>query len=193
METESETAIARWDFQYGEENMGSDRLRVFGERGRVIFAGRREDVHTMLRALDVFPLPSYTEGLSISLLEAASAGLPIVATAVGGNVEAIKDARNSLLVPPGGPIALARGLERMLDHSGEVLKMGRRAAVTVRSDYSLEEMVRSVEDVYAKFLEKARRKDTSHRASPETMSRWMKYARRETDAGAQSMVQQQPG
>ncbi|HNR92762.1 MAG TPA: glycosyltransferase, partial [Dokdonella sp.] len=68
---------------------------------RVFLLGDRSDVDVLLRGLDVFVLPSMTEGYSIALLEACASALPIVATMVGGNGEIVRDGVNGLLVPPG--------------------------------------------------------------------------------------------
>lgn len=84
-----------------------------GLEDRVLFAGARDDVPTLLSAFDVFALPSNSEGLSIALLEAMAAGLPIVATAVGGNPELISDGRTGWLVAADDPEALAAALRHV--------------------------------------------------------------------------------
>ena len=80
----------------------------------VIFTGERPDVFELLGAMDVFVLSSVTEGYSIALLEASAAGLPIVATDVGGNSEIVSDALTGLLVPAKNPEALAKALLTMV-------------------------------------------------------------------------------
>lgn len=86
---------------------------TLGVREAVHFCGDRCDVPELLPAFDVFALSSRSEGYSISLLEACAAGLPIVATDVGGNGEIVKPDVNGLLVAPGDPKALAAALVRM--------------------------------------------------------------------------------
>lgn len=119
---------------------------------RVLFTGRRDDVQEALEALDVFVLPSHAEGLSIALLEAASSGRGIVATAVGGNPEVIEDGLSGLLVPPRDPRALAAGLAQVLDAPRAATEMGRRAAAGVRAGFSAQGMVEQIEDLYADLL-----------------------------------------
>ena len=66
----------------------------------VHFLGQRQDVPDLLNAMDIFVLPSYSEGVSLALLEAMAAGLPVIATAVGGLPEVVTDGDNGLLIPP---------------------------------------------------------------------------------------------
>ena len=91
-----------------------DDARSLGLMDRVIFAGSRDDVAELLPAFDVFALSSRNEGLPISLLEAMTAGVPCVATSVGGVPEVIDDGNEGLLVPPGDGIALADALSTLL-------------------------------------------------------------------------------
>lgn len=84
-----------------------------GERVRLL--GERDDVPRVLRALDVFVLPSVAEGMSNTLLEAMATGLPVVATRVGGNPELVDDGVTGLLVPRRAPRALAAAIARYLD------------------------------------------------------------------------------
>lgn len=84
--------------------------RDLGIRDRVVFAGRRHDVPNCLAASDIFVLPSLSEGTPLSILEAMRAGLPVVATRVGGIPEIVEDGRSAFLVPSGNPQALAEAL-----------------------------------------------------------------------------------
>jgi glycosyltransferase involved in cell wall biosynthesis len=83
-----------------------------GMTGAFVLAGFRADLDRFLPHLDLFVLPSYTEGLPNVVLEASAAGVPVVATAVGGTPEVIDDAASGWLCPPGDPEALAA---RLLD------------------------------------------------------------------------------
>ncbi|HVY61832.1 MAG TPA: glycosyltransferase, partial [Planctomycetota bacterium] len=90
----------------GPERARIEAAAAEGE-ARLLLLGPRDDVPAVLRALDVFALPSLSEGLSNTLLEATATGLPCVASRVGGNPEVIRDGANGLLVPSGDVDALA--------------------------------------------------------------------------------------
>src|SRR5205085_7777611 len=75
--------------------------------GSFVLAGFRHDLDELIRQLDLFVLPSYTEGLPNVVLEAFAAGVPVVATSVGGTPEIVQHERSGLLVPPGDASALA--------------------------------------------------------------------------------------
>jgi glycosyltransferase involved in cell wall biosynthesis len=87
--------------------------RSLGLGDRVRFLGFREDVVPLLRAADLFVLSSYLEGLGTSVLDAMAAGLPVVATAVGGVPEIVQADMTGLLVPPKDPGALAAAMGRL--------------------------------------------------------------------------------
>lgn len=117
-------------------------------RRRVHFLGAREDVAQLLPALDVFALPSLTEGLSIALLEACAAGLAIVATDVGGNPEIIKDGCTGLLVPADDHEATRAALEALLNDEALRACLGTAARSWVRANASIEAMKRSHDRFY---------------------------------------------
>ncbi len=86
-----------------------------GLTGRFVFAGHRRDVAELMAGADVVAIPSYTEGLPNVALEAGAAGIPVVATAVGGVPEAVLDGLTGYLVPPGDASALAQRVRDLLD------------------------------------------------------------------------------
>lgn len=126
--------------------------RELGLEGRVIFAGYRDDVPELLADITVSVLPSLSEGLSNTLLESMAAGVPVVATAVGGTPEAIEDGVHGLLVPPGDPEALARGIVRMLDDRRLLRRLGRAARERVAKRFSVDRMVSDTDALYERTL-----------------------------------------
>jgi len=112
------------------------RAAVAPLAGRVVFAGRVEDVSGWLRASDVFVFPSLFEGLGISLVEALACGLPAVGSRTGGIVDVIDDRRSGWLAPPGDAPALEAALRALLDDEAARAEMGRagRADMVARFD-----------------------------------------------------------
>src|SRR5262249_58009302 len=94
---------------------------------RVIFTGQRQDVPEILRDVDIVVHPSLTEGLSNVILEAMAAGVPVVATRVGGNPELVEDGQTGFLVPVHDVKAIANGICRLLDEPSMARAFGERA------------------------------------------------------------------
>lgn len=124
------------------------QVQTMGLQGHVILAGQRHDVGALLGALDVFALPSQTEGLSIALLEACATGLPVVATRVGGNTEIIADEVTGLLIPADDNDALKDALLRMLADPALRSRLGHAAARWVKEHASLDALTQSYDLVY---------------------------------------------
>ncbi len=120
--------------------------------GRVHFAGHQQDVRPYLAAADVFALPSLTEGSPNVILEAMAAGLPIVATRVGGVPETVIDGESALLCQAGegGEVELAAALERVLGPDeeaatlGEGLRVGARARLALFTPEAYEASLRRI-------------------------------------------------
>jgi glycosyltransferase involved in cell wall biosynthesis len=121
---------------------------------RVRFLGMRDDVYELLAGFDVFAMSSRFEGLPIALLEAMSAGVPPVATAVGGIPEVVRTGQEGLLVPPADATALADALQRLLDHPELRREMG-AAARERAAAFDLAGAVRSTEHVYDRVMGRA--------------------------------------
>lgn len=115
---------------------------------RVRFLGERTDVARLLGAMDLFTLPSRTEGTSLTLLEAMATGLPVVATAVGGTPEVVEDGRSGRLVPASCPPLLAEALGSVLAEPAGAAEMGRAGREIVQSRYSLDAMVHRYAGLY---------------------------------------------
>lgn len=119
-----------------------------GVRGAVSFLGTRGDVPDLLSAFDVFALPSRIEGLGITLVEAMAAGLPTVASRVGGIPEVVIDGETGRVVPPGDAEALSQALSWMLENRDRARAMGEAGRRRAADEFSLERMVRRYEAIY---------------------------------------------
>ncbi|HUR33058.1 MAG TPA: glycosyltransferase [Vicinamibacterales bacterium] len=118
----------------------------------ITFAGHVEDVAARLRNADVFTLPSESEAFPNAVLEAMAAGLPVVATAVGGIKEVVEHHRTGLLVEPRNPLALADALCRLFTAPHEARALAAAGRAVVESRYSFERMVASIEHLYDQQL-----------------------------------------
>jgi glycosyltransferase involved in cell wall biosynthesis len=104
------------------------RVEELGLADVIFITGERADAADLMAAADLFVLSSSWEALPVTLLEAASLGRPIVATAVRGVVGTIRDGSNGLLVAPDSPIALADGIAAVLDDASLATKLGEGAS-----------------------------------------------------------------
>ena len=101
------------------------RVAALGLSDRFVMPGFRTDLDSLIAAADVVVLPSFTEGLPNVALEASAAGVPVVATAVGGTPEVIADGATGFLVPPGRPDAIAEKLIHLLNDADLRSRLGR--------------------------------------------------------------------
>src|SRR5439155_23841531 len=130
----------------------ADRL---GLSQRLVFTGFRLDVPELLSEVTVSVRPCVSsEGLSNALLESMAAGVPVVATRVGGNPEVVQDGRTGLLVPPRDPHALANAISRLLEDPGLARRFGRAGRDRVAEHFSIEQMVSKTERLYLGLLER---------------------------------------
>ena len=123
---------------------------------RVRFSGEQPDPRPWLHALDVFALASDVEGLPVAALEAMAAGLPVVATSVGGTPEVVSDEVTGLLVPRGDPAALAAALDSLLADRDRAAVMGARARDRACAEFDARRMVSEINELYRSRLEDRR-------------------------------------
>jgi glycosyltransferase involved in cell wall biosynthesis len=116
------------------------------------FLGYREDIPQILSALDVFVIPSTSEGFSIATIEAMAMKVPVVATRSGGPSEIIEDRKSGLLVPPGNPHELSEAIIKMLNCQSAVEKYIDRAYSTVITKFPLHSMIGTYERLYWEVL-----------------------------------------
>lgn len=130
--------------------------RELGVADRVAFLGRRHDVPRLLASCDLFVLPSLWEGLPLSVLEAMAAGVPVVATSIGGTDEVVRDGETGVGVPPGDSPALAAAVRRLLGDPAEARRLAAGGRRLVRERYSAAAMADGVQRVYTEVLDERR-------------------------------------
>ena len=128
------------------------RVRARQVSAALTFSGHREDIAAQLADADIFALPSLSEAFPNAVLEAMAAGLPIVASDVGGIPEAVAHDRTGLLVRPGDPAALAHQLLRVMTEPGLAARLGRAARTAAETRYSFERMVAAFDACYTAAL-----------------------------------------
>jgi len=130
------------------------RLRALaadlGDRFR--FLGIRHDVPEVLRTLDVFVLTSDYEGAGIGVMEAMSAGVPVVATRAGGAEEIVEDGREGYLVPTGDVQAMADRVVDLLDNDEERERMGRAGVARARREFPIARSVNRLDAIYRSLM-----------------------------------------
>lgn len=127
-----------------------------GVADRVELAGWHARPRLRLPELDVFCLPSRSEGFPLSVVEAMLAGLPVVATRVGSVAEAVADGRTGLLVDPGDVAGLTAALGRLRD-AGLRARLGAAGRELARASFTVDRMARAYQDLYAELLSSPRR------------------------------------
>lgn len=133
-----------------------DMLQGAGLAHLAWLPGARDDIPDIMQAIDVFVLPSRNEGISNTILEAFASGLPVIATAVGGNVELVEDGVTGRLVPSGDMAALVQALLFYLDAPARIAEHGASARRQAEQRYSIPVMADAYAAVYDKTLARRR-------------------------------------
>jgi glycosyltransferase involved in cell wall biosynthesis len=137
---------------FGEGTQRSTLERLIanaGLAGRFVLPGFRSDLDQLLPSADLFVLPSFTEGMPNVLLEAGAAGVPVVATAVGGTPEVVAHGRTGYLVPPDDPEPLARRILDLLSDESLRGQMGQAAREHVRAHFTFEAQAQAYGRLFA--------------------------------------------
>ncbi len=129
-----------------------ERVRSRNLDGCFSFVGFQNKPIDFLGRMDAFVLPSLSEGLSSAILSAMAAGLPVVATQVGGIPELIHSADHGILVPPGNPRALADGLVWMAEHPEEAFRMGQNNRRRMEERFTLARKITETEELCQALL-----------------------------------------
>jgi glycosyltransferase involved in cell wall biosynthesis len=135
-----------------EERALRDKARSMGIEPYVIFAGYRQDIHRCYATMDVSALTSFSEGLSITLLESMGCGIPVVATRVGGNPEVVSDGCTGYLVPPGDVAAFADRTIRLLRDREMRKRMGEEAKRRVERHFRIQDVASRYLEIYGGLL-----------------------------------------
>jgi len=138
----------------GEGEMRDELTRMIHELGlerHVLLPGFRPDVLSLLKTFDVFVMPSITEGLGTSILDAMACGKAVVASAVGGIPEVVAPEETGLLVPARNPTALAAGVVRLLGDRALAERFGAAGRARVEQRFTAERMVQETLDVYRRL------------------------------------------
>jgi len=117
--------------------------------------GERQDIPEILRGFDCFVLPSISEGVSNTILEAMASSLPIIATNVGGNPELVDNGKTGQLVPSGDPDALAAAIIEYADNQKAAVQAGKLARQTVEQRFSIDSMVSAYCALYDSLTKKS--------------------------------------
>ncbi len=139
----------------GDGNIRPDLMtqaRDLGVSENVVFLGHREDTDELLQAVDIFVLPSLSEGIPMALLEAMGASRAVVASRVGGIPETIEDGFEGFLVEPMDVDSLAERCRRLIESPDVARKMGEQARKRVERDFSATAMADRVASVYKELL-----------------------------------------
>ncbi|PQO41348.1 glycosyltransferase family 4 protein [Blastopirellula marina] len=136
-----------------------ERIASLGLQGRVFLPGVFDDVSDLLDAADLFLLPSHEEGMSLSLLEAMAAGLPVIATDIPGNRQLVEAGRNGLLFPVDDVTALAEEIANVIHQPEAAARLGEAARAEVTEKYSLAAAATRHLELFATLREAKRRAD----------------------------------
>jgi glycosyltransferase involved in cell wall biosynthesis len=147
---------ARWKLLVVGDGSERPRLEEFiaaqGLQSAAVFTGARQDVPRLLKAMNVFALPSLSEGMPITVLEAMAARLPVVATNVGALPTLVADGVTGWLVAPQQPEALAAKLSWLWQHHAQAIAFGAAGRQKVEREYGMDVMLRRYAELYHSVL-----------------------------------------
>jgi glycosyltransferase involved in cell wall biosynthesis len=123
-------------------------VREYGISDIVVFPGYMDNACKILKYFDIFVISSLTEGMPITLLEAMRAGMPIVATAVGGIPEALEGGKYGILVPPGNERVLAKSIVELYENNLLREELSRKTKIRFQEEFTVEKMEETYRAVY---------------------------------------------
>ena len=150
--------------------ISSEELAAAGRRGRIVFAGSRDDMEDVYRGFDLFVLPSHREGFPRSAMEAAATGLPVIATDIRGCRQVVSHGKTGLLVPLHDPVRLASAIEELVVDSALRRRMGTAGRRKAEAEFDDRAVVSKTLEAYERVLTPAtssrRRRTPSSAARP---------------------------
>src|SRR2546422_7013090 len=163
----------------GEQRKEFERqVEELGLQRNFLFLGRRGDIPEILACCDVAVLPSKAEGLPNAVLEYLAAGLPTIASNVGGNAEIIKDGVRGLLVPSQDSEALAAAVLRLLRNPELARRLAKDGREYVHQNFSFERLIKQVDNLYTELLQRRKaRKQVRNRAAKNRWKRLVSMSR----------------
>ena len=117
----------------------------------IIFTGFQKDTENWMPVLDVFVLPSLTEGTPMALLEAMACGIPVIASAVGGVPKLIESGKNGILIQPAKPQEIKNALIMLYKNNSLLKSLSNEAQKTIISKYDINDWVGKIENEYLKI------------------------------------------
>ena len=136
----------------GDGELADDLKAQAADLTNVQFMGTRTDISEILNASDIFILPSDLEALPTVLIEAGAAGLPVVASDVGGVGEIVQDEETGLLIPPRNPSALAEKIAVLAENPERMTQMGQAAFERVNANFTLQKQAESLSALYRSLI-----------------------------------------
>jgi glycosyltransferase involved in cell wall biosynthesis len=127
------------------------KTRILHLEERLFWVGAQTNIPDWLSLLDVFVLPSQWEGISLALLEAMAAGVPVVATSVGGTPEVLTNGVNGLLVPPSDTEALAAAIFKLLENPLLCKELGQSGKIHCQNNYDIDLIVKKIDSLYRRY------------------------------------------
>ncbi len=129
-----------------------DQVKELALHDNVIFAQFQRDIPAFLEAMDIVVLPSLHEGLPLTAIEASAMAKPVIATAVDGTPEVVRDGTTGVLVPPAAPDALAHAVLTLLQRPDLAFQYGTAAHAWVRQQYDIQHQVDETERLYLELI-----------------------------------------
>jgi glycosyltransferase involved in cell wall biosynthesis len=152
--------------KHNPSRISENQIRAWEREGVIEWWGHRDDMATVLASAQVVVLPSYREGLPKVLLEACACGRPVIATAVPGCREIVRNGENGFLIPPKDPETLAKAIAVLLKNPALRIRMGNRGREIVVGEFAAGQIARQTLAVYRELLESS----SSHLGRPGSTS-----------------------